>query len=202
MHFGLLSEEKQDPTSLPLLGGTLRIEGRGGSDRSIMGSANGQVSIEQGPGRVKEIFGIGLFQDVVLQALRSLNPRRERGFQKLECGFYDATIKDGVLTFDRIAVQTSAMTTVASGSIKLRSEHIDMTFRAKPREGLGVSLGTVANSFLAIGGTLKQPTVSLDPSRSATTAGVAVATGGWSLLARGLWDRVSAEGDICKNRRR
>jgi hypothetical protein len=202
IHFGVLSEDNQDPSTLPLLEGSARIEGQGESIRSIMGSANGEFSLRQGPGRVREIFGSGIFKDVVLQAFRSLNPRRERGFQNVECGFYDATIVDGVLTFDRIAVQTTGMTTVASGRVRLKSERIDMTFRAKPRQGIGVSLGTVANSFLAIGGTLKQPTVSLDPTRSATTTGVAVATGGLSLLARGLWDRVSAEADICKEQQR
>jgi hypothetical protein len=31
-----------------------------------------------------------------------------------------------------------------------------------------------------------------------TTTGAAVATGGLSLLAKSLWDRVKAQGDICK----
>ena len=200
LHFGLMTDKDQDVSTLPLLDGEIRIEGRGISIREIMGSANGHIAVEQGSGRVKEVFGSGIFKDVVVQALRSLNPRRDRA-TNVECGFYDATIEDGIMNIDRVAVQTNTMTIVASGRIRLKPEKIDMTFRAKPREGIGVSLGTVVNSFVAIGGTLSKPTISLDPGRSATTTGVAVATGGLSLLARGLWDRVTAEASICDKRR-
>jgi hypothetical protein len=42
------------------------------------------------------------------------------------------------------------------------------------------------------------PKLEIDTASSVTTAGAAVATGGLSLLARGLWDRVSAQKDICR----
>jgi hypothetical protein len=45
---------------------------------------------------------------------------------------------------------------------------------------------------------LKKPQVGIDPTSSATTTGVAVATAGLSLLAKGLWDRAAAEKSICK----
>jgi hypothetical protein len=35
-----------------------------------------------------------------------------------------------------------------------------------------------------------------------TTTGAAVATGGLSLLAKSMWDRVKAQGDICKDLRK
>ena len=183
---------------LPVLSGTATLEGSGDSMRSIMAGANGKLSLQQGAGRVKEVFGSALFRDILMQVFRAITPRRDRGYQKVECGFYDATVDDGVLTLDRLALQTESMTVVASGSVRLLDERLDITFRAKPRQGIGVSLGTVANSFLAVGGTLKDPSVTLDPGRSVTTTGAAVATGGLSLLARGLWDRLSAEADICK----
>jgi hypothetical protein len=34
-----------------------------------------------------------------------------------------------------------------------------------------------------------------------TTTGAAVATGGLSLLAKSMWDRVKAQSDICKDLR-
>ena len=67
----------------------------------------------------------------------------------------------------------------------------------KTREGLGLSVGDVANSFVKIGGTLKNPALGVDATGSVTTTGAAIATGGLSLLAKGLWDRVTAELDIC-----
>ena len=195
---GLLPPD-DDILSLPLLSGSLRFEGVGSSVRSIMASSNGQVSLRQGAGKVRQIVGLALFHDVFLEVLRTLNPlRRARDFQLLECGIYDVSVKDGLATIDNFIIQTDAMTTVATGEINLRNERLEIAFRAKPREGLGISLGTVANQLLEVRGTLKSPRVGVDAGRTATTTGAAVATGGLSLLARGLWDRLSAEGDICK----
>jgi hypothetical protein len=147
---------------------------------------------------VKELFGSAIFKDVFLQVLRTLNPfRRSRDYQILECGIYDVTIAGGVATIDNFAIQTDTMTTVASGTVNLKSEKLDIAFRAKPREGIGISLGTVANQLLEVRGTLQSPRIAVDAGRTATTTGAAVATGGLSLLARGLWDRLSAEASIC-----
>jgi hypothetical protein len=77
---------------------------------------------------------------------------------------------------------------------------LDLTLRSKPRKGFGISLGGVINSFLKLGGTLQEPALNIDPASSLTTTGAAVATGGLSLLARGLWDRLSAEADLCAPR--
>jgi hypothetical protein len=164
-----------------------------------MASSNGAVSFRQGSGKVREVFGSVLFRDVFLQVLRTLNPvRRSRGYEILECGIFDLTIVNGRATFDNFAIQTDTMTTVASGTVNFKNEKLDIAFRAKPREGIGISLGTVANQMLELRGTLKSPRIRVDAGRTATTTGAAVATGGLSLLARGLWDRLSAEASICE----
>ncbi len=198
VHIGVLVSEDADISSLPLFSGEMEIAGNGTSIRSILGASDGHARLRQGPGRIKELFGPFLFRDLISQVIGALNIRRERGFLDIECGFYDGTIEDGVLTMDRVAVQTDRITMVASGTIRLRSERLDITFRIKPREGIGVSLAGLATSFISVGGTLANPSISLDPGRSAATTGAAVATGGLSLLARGLWDRLSAEKSICK----
>ena len=91
------------------------------------------------------------------------------------------------------------MTLVIDGSVDLEPETLDLSIRTKPREGLGISIGGVANSFFKLGGTLQTPQLKIDPTASVTTTGAALATGGLSLVAKGLWDRVTAEGDICKD---
>ena len=199
VHLGLLAPGIKDTASLPPTSGTMHFAGSGNSIRSIMASLNGQFSMRQDAGKVQEMFGAGLFKDVLLQVLRTLNPlRRERGYELLECSIFEISVKDGLASIDTFAVQTDTMTTIAWGEINLRNERLDIAFRAKPREGVGVSLGTVANELLELRGTLKSPRVRLDARRTATATGAAVMTGGLSLLARGLWDRLAAEGDICK----
>jgi hypothetical protein len=196
---GLSATKDQDRSTLPPISGRIEFGGTGNSLRTIMASSNGTISFRQGTGTVKEVFGSAFFKDVLLQVLRTLNPlSRSRDYQILECGIYDVSIVDGRATIDKFIIQTDTMTTVASGTVNLRNERLDIAFRAKPREGIGISLGTVANQLLELRGTLKSPRIAVDAGRTATTTGAAVATGGLSLLARGLWDRLSAEADICK----
>ena len=199
VHIGLLAPGIEDTASLPPTTGSMQFSGSGNSIRSIMASLNGQLSVRQDAGKIQELFGAGLFRDVLVQVLRTLNPmRRDRGYELLECAIFEISVKDGLANLDTFAIQTDTMTTVARGEINLRNERLDLAFRAKPRAGFGVSLGTVANELLEVRGTLSAPRIGLDAARTATTTGAAVATGGLSLLARGLWDRLSAEGDICK----
>lgn len=199
LHAGVLAPGNDDIKSLPPISGKLQFEGVGGSIRAIMASSNGNLSFRQGGGKVREVFGSALFKDVLLQVLRTLNPLgRSRDYQLLECGIYDVSIEDGLAEIDNFIIQTDSMTTVARGEVNLRNERLEIAFRAKPREGIGISLGTVANQLLEVRGTLASPRIRLDAGRTATTTGAAVATGGLSLLARGLWDRLSAEGDVCK----
>jgi uncharacterized protein involved in outer membrane biogenesis len=201
VHIGLLFAEDQPKSSLPALTGSFELRGQGNSVRAIMAGANGSMSIRQGSGKVKEVIGSFLFRDILVEVLRTLNPmRKSRDYQLLECGIYRVTVEDGLMTIDEFVIQTDIMTTVAQGELNLANERLEVGFRAKPREGIGISLGTVANQLLEVRGTLKEPRIRMDAGRTATTTGAAVATGGLSLLARGLWDRLSAESDVCKKK--
>jgi hypothetical protein len=131
LHAGLLVAEDDSLSTLPTLSGQLQLAGNGSSIRSIMASANGKISFRQGSGKVKEVFGSALFKDVLLQVLRTLNPmRRTRGYQILECGIYNVTIKDGMFTIDDFIIQTDTMTTVARGEVNLANEKLDIAFRS------------------------------------------------------------------------
>jgi hypothetical protein len=199
LHLGFASTENQDLSTLPAVSGRIELRGAGNSLHQILASSNGQVAVRQGEGEVKEFFAAILFKDVVLEALRTINPlRKDSKSRRLDCGIYQVSIAEGVATFDKVAMQTNQLLLLATGNIDFETEKLNINFRAKPREGLGVSLGTLANSFLGVRGTMRSPKVGLDAAGSVTTTGAAVATGGLSILARGLWDRLSSEKDICK----
>ena len=53
------------------------------------------------------------------------------------------------------------------------------------------------NPYVQLVGTLAAPRLAVDEAGVLITGGAAVATGGLSLLARGLWDRLSKAGDAC-----
>jgi uncharacterized protein involved in outer membrane biogenesis len=201
LHIGLAASEDQRASTLPPVSGKISLRGSGASLHEIVASANGRVAVRQGKGQVKEFISAMLFRDVVLEALRTINPlRRKETTRSLDCGIYEISLVEGIATLDQVAIQTNQLLFVATGSLDLNTENLNVNFRAKPREGLGVSLGTLANSFLGVRGTLASPRVSIDPKGSVTTTGAAVATGGLSLLARGVWDRLSAARNICEEK--
>ena len=199
VHLKLLASADQDISEVPPLGGRVTLSGQGDSPHAIMATSNGEIELRQGAGRTKDGGGSMLFGDILLQVLRTLNPlQRSDSYRHVECGIYDVTITDGIATIKTVALQASRSTMVATGQINLRNEKLDIGFRANPREGIGISLGTVANQLLSLRGTLRSPSITIDAMSSVTTTGAAVATGGLSLLARGLWDRLSAEASICE----
>lgn len=199
MHVGVPATPQHDRQSLPPVAANVAISGTGRSLHEILASSNGSIDIRRGSGQIRRLMTSQVFGDIVTEVLRTVNPlSKSRDYNNLECAVYRANIKNGLLTIDNIAAQTDRVTLIASGQLNFATEQLDVSLRTKTREGIGVSLGGVANSFLKLGGTLKNPGIEINPASSVTTGGIAVATGGLSLLARGLWDRVSAEADMCK----
>jgi uncharacterized protein involved in outer membrane biogenesis len=198
IHFGITEPQDQDRSSVPLISGEFTLHGAGISAHELMASSNGVLSLRQGSGRIKEIGADRIFGDIVLKIIRALNPMSEKQeYREFDCGIYDVDITDGIATMENVAIQTDTTTVIVVGDLDFNTEKLDLAIRAKPREGLGISVGGAVNSFLKLGGTLRSPKLQIDPKGTVVAGGVAVATGGFSLLAKGLFDRLSAEADIC-----
>ena len=141
--------------------------------------------------------------DILVQVLEILNPfRKSEAFTQLECAVLAARFEDGRTSLRPLALQTDKVTVVGDGKIDLNDEKLDLDWTAKPRKGVGVSASAITNPYIKVGGTLGNPSIEVEPLQAATTTGVAVATAGLSLLARGLWDRVTAERKVCKRARK
>jgi uncharacterized protein involved in outer membrane biogenesis len=200
MHISLLAGADQDRKTVPPVSGQIEFKGAGNSAHDLMESLNGNVALTYDSGLVRDFGGQRLFGDLVLQIFRTLNPlHSEQEYTTLNCAIYDIAIKDGVATIENTALQTGKMLVIARGNVNFGTEKLNLSIRATPREGLGISIGGIANSFLKLGGTLRSPKLQVDPTGSMTTTGAAVATGGLSLLAKGLWDRAKASADICED---
>jgi uncharacterized protein involved in outer membrane biogenesis len=199
MHLGITASADHDRTTLPPLAGNIVIGGSGKSLHELLASSNGKIDLRRGAGQTRKSTSGLLFGDVVTEVMRVLNPLSKAHSQiNLECGIYRIDISDGNATIDNLSMQSDRLTVIASGAVDFETEKLNLSMRVKPREGFGVSLGAVANSFMKLGGTLQNPKLQIDAASSVTTTGAAVATAGLSLLARGLWDRVTAESDMCK----
>jgi uncharacterized protein involved in outer membrane biogenesis len=198
MHLGFVASPEQVRSTLPPVSGELKLHGAGNSFHELMASSNGAMSLRQSSGRIKDLGTGKIFGDLLLKIVRALNPlREEEEYRTFDCGIYDIDIIDGVAKIENFALQTDTMTVIVLGGLDFNTEKLDLAIRAKPREGLGISIGGVVNSFLKLGGTLSKPKLQVDPKGTVVTGGVAVATGGLSLLAKGLFDRFSANADIC-----
>lgn len=196
-----------DPSQIPSLNSHLtgalsninmQIATQGNSLHQLASVANGSVLVQVGEGKVDmkkaHLFGGDL--------LSMLNPMKESGGDtQLSCAVVNLKISDGMAYTDKgIAVETPQMTVVGSGNIDLNSEQLDIGLKTHAREGLGVSVSNLA-SFIRIGGTLANPQPTTDLS-SAVGTGLkvqsAIVTGGLSLLAQGLFDRVTADKNPCE----
>ena len=194
----LLDFAIEDRSNLPPIDGQMKIRGTGNSPHEMAASSTGVVAFKQGTGRTKDLAFLRKLRGLLAQVANPDDPLlAKRPHIPLECALYNASIANGTATVDRLAFQTDRVTLVAVGTVDLGNEELDLSLRMKQRKGIGINLVGVANSFMKLGGTLRAPRMRLDPTGSATTAGAAVATGGLSLLAKGLWDRASAGGGIC-----
>jgi hypothetical protein len=132
--------------------------------------------------------------------LNTLNPfRKENPYTNLKCAVLVATIEDGEMRLEPLAFQTRRMTMVGDGKIDLETEKLNLDWVTKPRKGIGLSASALTNPYIKLGGTLADPSIEMKPLEAMTTTGAAVATAGLSLLARGMWDRVTAEKKVCAN---
>lgn len=175
--------------------------GRGDSPAAIAGNLTGRLLVETGRGQLLSRTADLAGGDLLFSAFQMLNPLAEReATSQLVCGVLNFHIKEGIATADKgIALQTDKVNVLGSGVIDLRTEALDIRVRPRAREGVGIGLGTLSDSVY-IRGTLANPTPAADAAgiaRTAATVGGAVATGGLSLIARGLFDRAVASDTPC-----
>jgi AsmA family protein len=169
----------------------LSIKGSGQSVSSIMGGSNGKLLVQTGKGNLSSSALDAASADLLVKTLSMLSPNAERQSSSLECAVVNFDIKDGIATADKgIALSTTRMNVMGSGTVNLKTEELDIGITPKARQGVGLSLGKLA-VFIRLGGTLANPKPKTDTNvalQSGLAAGAAVATGGLSLLAQGLMD--------------
>jgi hypothetical protein len=142
---------------------------------------------------------MNLFGDFLTQTLATINPFvKQDPNTDVVCGVYFVDVKDGVIAIDPGAVlQTDKLNIFATGVVDLNTEKLNVRFDTAARKGIGVSAGSFVNPFVQIGGTMSSPRLTLDPKGAVVEGGVAVATVGLSIVAKGLWGRWFATKDPC-----
>ena len=155
------------------------LRGHGTSLRAIAGSLNGYAQVKVGPNRVNNV-AVDVGNNIVMKLLSAANP-----FQKTDpdtnvtCIAARLPIKDGVFSSTRdLAVETSKYNLIVSGTVNLRTEHLDLAITPIVTDGLG--LGDIS-TIVSLSGTFAAPSIGLTAAgaiKSAASIGTAIALPG------------------------
>jgi len=179
----------------------LNVRGSGNSVSQIMAGLNGKLLIKIGKGVITDSITGALGADAFTELVSMLNPfSQSSNDTQLQCAVVNFDIKDGIATTNKgIAVSTDQMNIIGSGIINLKTEALDIGLKPQAKEGLGLNAGKLV-SLVRVSGTLAHPQPTTDLTSALSTGlsvSTAFATGGLSLLAEGLFDRVTADADPC-----
>jgi uncharacterized protein involved in outer membrane biogenesis len=190
----------------PVTGGKsdlkVHLSASGNSVRALMASATGESSLSVGQGRLRNKTLDAAAGDLVTQVLGALNPfAKAEDSSHLVCAAARFVFRDGMATADNgVAMRTSQVDVMGSGTINLRTEGIDMAIKPRARGATGLSLTTPLAGLIKIEGTIAHPSVGIDTAgtlKSAASVGAGIATGGLSTLGEVLFDKVTADDDPC-----
>ena len=117
---------------------------------------------------------------------------------KLDCTIARADIVNGEVTVKPVMIQTEKVTITAQGNIDLRTEKLcSISTRARAKASASVP-GMFTNPLIRLEGTLASPKIGVGAKGMASGA-LAAATGGATVVAGGLVDRMKGEKDLCKD---
>jgi len=140
------------PESAGRIGGRVQVSGRGNSVAKLMATADGEVGLAMGPGRISnltlELAGLD-----IAEALKFLIGKDK--IVPVRCGFADFSVAKGVMTTRAFAFDTTDTLLLADGTVDLRDESLDLLLRPRPKDSSPLSL----RSPLRVRGTFMDPTI-------------------------------------------
>ncbi|MEO8925581.1 MAG: AsmA family protein [Caulobacteraceae bacterium] len=112
--------------------GRAKLNGSGDSVRAAAGDANGTVSLVIPGGEIRqslaELLGIDATKGLFLLLAKS------QGETPIRCAVADFRAQNGVLTADRVVLDTGVVLSIGHGDIDLRNETINLKLDGKPKK--------------------------------------------------------------------
>ncbi|KAF1696788.1 AsmA family protein [Pseudoxanthomonas daejeonensis] len=150
------------------IGGDISLHGRGDSIAAILGSADGDVGLGMGRGRISnlvmELAGLD-----IAESLKFLLTKDRQ--VPIRCAFADFGVQDGLMTSRALAFDSTDTIIVGEGTINLEDESLDLLLRPRPKDRSILSL----RSPLRVGGTFKDPSFRPDFAALGLRGAVALA---------------------------
>lgn len=152
------------------IGGDISLHGRGNSVAAILGSANGDVGLGMGRGRISNLVMELAGLDIAESLKFLLTEDRQ---VPIRCAFADFGVKDGLMTSRALAFDSTDTIIVGEGTINLEDERLDLLLRPRPKDRSILSL----RSPLRVGGTFKDPSFRPDLAALGLRGAIALALG-------------------------
>ncbi len=152
------------------IGGDMRLHGRGNSVAAILGSADGEVALGMGRGRISNLIMELAGLDIAESLKFLLTDDRQ---VPIRCAFADFGVQDGVMTSRALAFDSTDTIIVGEGTVDLGDESLDLLLRPRPKDRSILSL----RSPLRVGGTFKDPSFRPDLAALGVRGAIALALG-------------------------
>lgn len=195
--------QNADPATLPRINAMMDLKAVGATPRELAATLNGRLRAVASEG-VLPGNGLGALNSYFLEQILfilvpGLNTQEPT---VLKCFAGNVVIVDGLVTNEPVvALRTDKLLILVAGSVNLQDERMRLQFQTTPSKLLGASLMELTNPFVSIEGTLADPTPIIDPGRTIVYGGAAAATGGLSIVVKGLWDRLRGAQKPCEQLR-
>jgi uncharacterized protein involved in outer membrane biogenesis len=166
---------------------TINVTTRGTTERQWAQHASGSVLAVVGPAQVANSKETDTGLGRIAQAVNPL--RGAQAETELKCVVIRLPLHDGVAHVEHsIAAETREIGVLASGTIDLRNETLDLAVTPRARVALPIDVGQVA-SLVHVSGALASPSVTVDARAAAAaiaTLGAAASKGGIAGVAAAL----------------
>lgn len=149
------------------ISGDIDLGGSGNSIAAMLGSADGEVALGMGQGRISnlllELAGLDIYE-----SLKFLLGKDRK--VAIRCAFGDFAVKDGVMTARALALDTTDTLIVGKGRIDLGSERLDLELRPRPKDRSILAL----RSPLVVDGSFLDPGFRPDMARLGLRGAIAL----------------------------
>lgn len=147
-------------------GGRVKLAGQGKSFADVLASSNGQVTVSMSGGQISltivEAAGIDIGELTPLLLGEDKNTT-------IRCAVGDFGVKNGLLSSNIFVFDTTDTNIQGDAKINLKNEALDIRAEAHPKDGSILALRTP----ITVGGTMKDPSIGIDPTALAAKGGVA-----------------------------
>jgi uncharacterized protein involved in outer membrane biogenesis len=169
-----------------------RVASSGDSIIDLLGNMDGKLLYKGNGGEIHSSQLDTLFGDFFSQLASRLVGQRNR-FVQVGCNAGAMTIENGELQVIPGAVlRTDNVDIFVRGKVNLVEESLDLVLNSRSRRGIGFSAMKTVSPRSRIVGTFANPRFIFDATGAVASGTAALATGGLTILASGLRDRLLA----------